>query len=150
MALALKEELHRLVDEIPDSRPEVARVLFELGLLLTFAAGNDHLLFQRFAREVTEAQAQSSDADELLSRLQAVRNRWVHGQNQDADALLNFLESAPDDDEPLTPDEAAMLDARLSALASSNQPKFTHEEVGRMLEEAGRTPKALTTTKRRR
>ena len=66
MALALKEELHRLVDEIPDSRPEIARVLFELGLLLTFASGNDNLLFRRFTREVAEAQAQSGDADELL------------------------------------------------------------------------------------
>ena len=141
MALALKEELHRLVDEIPDSRPEVARVLFELGLLLIFASGNDDLLFQRFTREVAEAQEQSTDADELLTRLQVLRNRWVHGQDQDADPLLTFLQSAPDDDEPLTPEEAAMLDAHLSALASGNEPTFSHEEVGRMLDEAGRTLK---------
>jgi len=138
MALALKEELHRLVDEIPDSRPEVARVLFELGLLLTFASGNDDLMFRRFTREVAEAQAQAGDAGELLTRLQAVRDRWVHGQDQD-DALLRFLESAPEDDEPLTSEEAAMLDARLSALASGSEPTFSHEEVGRMLDEADRT-----------
>ena len=141
MALALKEELHRLVDEIPDSRPEVARVLFELGLLLTFASGNDNLLFRRFTREVAEAQAQSGDADELLSRLQAMRNRWVHGQDQGTDALLRFLESAPDDDEPLTAEEAAMLDARLSAVAPGSEPMFSHEEVSRLLDEAGRTSK---------
>jgi hypothetical protein len=57
MALALKEELHRLVDEIPDSRPEVARGLFELGLLLTLASGNDDLMFRRFTCEVAEAPA---------------------------------------------------------------------------------------------
>ena len=142
MALALKEELHRLVDEISDSRPEVARVLFELGLLLTFASGNDDLMFRRFTREVAEAQAQASDADELLTRLQAVRNRWVHGQDQEADALLRFLESAPEDNEPLTSEEAAILDARLAALASVTAPTFSHEDVGRMLDDAGRPPKA--------
>jgi hypothetical protein len=141
MALALKEELHRLVDEIPESRPEVARVLFELGLLLTFASGNDSLMFRRFTREVAEAQAQASNADELLTRLQSVRNRWVHGQEHDDDALLRFLESAPDDDEPLTPEEAAMLDARLAGLASGNERTFSHEEVGRMLGEVDRTLK---------
>lgn len=140
MALALKDELHRLVDEIPDSRPEVARVLFELGLLLTFASSNDNVMFRRFTREVAEAQAQAGDADELLMRLQVVRNRWIHGQDQEADALLRFLESAPEDDEPLTPEEAALLDARLSALASGVEPTFSHEEVGRMLEDAGRAP----------
>lgn len=141
MALALKEELHRLVDEIPDSRPEVARVLFELGLLLTFASGNDNLMFRRFTREVAEAQAQAGDVDELLTRLQVIRNRWLHGQDPDADALLRFLEAAPEDDEPLTPEEATMLDARLSALAAGSERTFSHEEVGRMLDEAGRTLK---------
>lgn len=90
-------------------------------------------MFRRFTREVAEAQA--SDADELLTRLQAVRNHWLHGQDPDVDALLRFLEAAPEDDEPLTPEEAAMLDARLSALASGSEPTFSHEEVGRMLDE---------------
>jgi hypothetical protein len=139
MALALKEELHRLVDEIPDTRPEVARVLFELGLLLMFASGNDDLLFRRFTREVAEAQAQSRDVNELLMRLRAVRNHWVHGQNEDADPLLKFLESAPDDDEALTPEEATILDARLASLVAGAEPVYSHEEVGRLLDEARRT-----------
>jgi hypothetical protein len=70
-----------------------------------------------------------------------MRNRWVHGQDQGTDALLRFLESAPDDDEPLTAEEAAMLDARLSAVASGSEPTFSHEEVSRLLDEAGRTSK---------
>ena len=112
MVVALKEELHRLVDEIPETRPEVARVLFQLVLLLIFASRNDELLFRRFLREVTEAQGGSEDANELLARLNALRDRWVHGPREAVDPVLRALESAPDDDEPLTSEEVAMLEAR--------------------------------------
>jgi hypothetical protein len=131
MAVALKDELHRLIDEIPDTHPEVARVLFELGLLLIFASRNDELLFRRFLQELADIEARAGDPSDLLARVQALRNRWVHGQNDVDDALLRALESAPDDDEPLTTDEVAMLDARRAA--AKTEPAMSHDELGRTL-----------------
>jgi len=132
MAVALKEELHRLVDEIPDTRPEVARVLFELVFLLIFASRNDELLFRRFLREVVEAQRDSEDPNELLVRLNALRDRWVHGPREAVDPLLRALESAPDDDEPLTSEEVTMLEARRAAAATGRT--IPHDEVGRRIQ----------------
>ena len=54
--------------------------------------------------------------------------------------LPRSLAEASDDDEPLTPEEAAMLDERLAALASGSVSAFSHDEVGRMLDETSRTP----------
>jgi hypothetical protein len=140
MAVALKEELHRLVDEIPDTRPEVARVLFELAFLLLFASSNDEALFDRFLQDVAEARGDSDDRDQLLARLEALRNRWVHGPREVVDALPRPLELAPDDDEPLTSEEAAMLDARRAAVATG--PTIPHDEVGRKIREVGRKIRA--------
>jgi hypothetical protein len=132
MALAFKDELHRLVDEIPETHPEVARVLFELGLLLIFASRNDELLFRRFLREVADLQASAADPDEVMVKLQAMRDRWLHGSHDADDPLLKMLESAPADDEPLTPDEAAILDARRAAATAG--PTMSHDELGRKLQ----------------
>lgn len=143
MALDLKEELHRLVDEIPDTRPDLARMMLNLVRVaaLTHDLEKANPELQRLVRDVADLHAHADSSEELASGLDALRNRWVHGHDQEADALLRFLESAPDDDEPLTSEEAAMLDARLSALASGTVPTFSHEEVGRMLDEADRTLK---------
>jgi len=132
MAIPLKEELHRLIDEIPDTRPEVTRVLFELGLLLSFASGNDELLFRRFVREVAEVQTSAEDPDALMVRLKDLRDRWVHGPKRDTDTLLTVLESAPDDDEPLTEAEVAMLAVRRAAATVG--PTIRHDELGRKLQ----------------
>ena len=132
MAVALKDELHRLIDEIPDTHPEVARVLFELTFLLLVSASNDELQFRRIVRDVAEAQAASEDPNELLARLQSLRDGWVHGRGGVADSLLAVLESAPDDDEPLTAEDVALLDARRAAVAVG--PTITHDELGRQLQ----------------
>jgi hypothetical protein len=57
----------------------------------------------------------------------------MHDESEHVDPLPRVLAEASEDDEPLTPEEAAMLDARLSTLASGTAPTFSHEEVGRLL-----------------
>lgn len=131
MALALKEELHRLVDEIPDTRPDVAQAIFELFRLIIAVPPNDDLLIRRFLHEVAETQTNPSDTDALLARLKASGRVGEQGADDDVDALLRVLDSAPDDDEPLTPEEIEMLDARL--LEAKITPTIPHDEVLRRL-----------------
>jgi hypothetical protein len=53
MAVAFKEDLHRLVDEIPDTHPEIVGILFALVFRLIVASRNDELLFRRLLRELS-------------------------------------------------------------------------------------------------
>jgi hypothetical protein len=136
MVLSFKEELHRLVDEIPDSRPDVARVVFEAVLAVIPDRPDDQ--FYRSLREVAEAYLRevdrteaSGDMGELPAWVEALRDLRVPGPRDDVDALLRVLESAPDDDEPLTPEEIQMLDERL--LEAKTKPLIPHDEVLRRL-----------------
>ena len=95
MALALKEELHRLVDEIPETNPDVLRGVIELVRLMIAASSTDDTSMRRILRQVANAQADPQDTGEL------------------DDPLPRFLAEAPDDDEPL--DGGRDRDARCSS-----------------------------------
>lgn len=132
MALALKKELHRLVDEIPDSRPELVQVMLGIGLLLqTHDLGKADPEFQRLVRDVADLHARTSDPGELAAGWEALRNRWMRGESASEYPLPRVLAEAPDDDEPLTPEEREMLDARLRAAKTT--PTIPHDEVVRRL-----------------
>jgi hypothetical protein len=131
MAVAPKSELYRLIEVIPDTQPELATVLTELGLRLLVASQSNELLYDRLVRELAGVQAMADDADGLSDGVKTLRDHWLRESDADDDPLLRMLESAPPDDEPLTPEEVAMLDARHPGgrLRSS----ISHDELGRLL-----------------
>ena len=139
MALALKEELHRLVDEIPDSRPDIARVVFEHTLLLLPDNPDEDEAFHRalrivaqdYLRDMVWVPTSADDAGEVPAKIRALRDKWVHEKLDIEPPLPRILAEAPEDDEPLTPEEIEMLDARIQALATT--PAIPHEEVLRRL-----------------
>src|SRR4051794_11884436 len=100
MVVAPKEQLRRLVEAIPHTRPELADILIELGSRLIVASQDDELLYRRLLRELDEVQASSDGPDELRAKVRELRDRWAH-PSYEADPLLQMLESAPIDDEPL-------------------------------------------------
>jgi hypothetical protein len=130
MAVALKAELHRLVEAIPETHPKVANELIELMFLLVNTSRGDEQRFNQLVDEIAEIQGSSRDLDDLTTRLRDLQDRWSDTRD-DADRLLQLLESAPEDDEPVTPEERAMLDAARAAIASGST--IPHNEVGRML-----------------
>jgi hypothetical protein len=140
MAAALKEELHRLVDEIPDTRPDVARVVFEHVLLLLPENPDEDDTFYRalreaadaYLREIANAPTGTDEPATLPVRIRDLRNRWVHGKHDVEYPLPRSLETAPDDDEPLTSEEIALLDARRAEVSSA--PTIPHDELGRKLQ----------------
>jgi hypothetical protein len=111
MVMAPKAELHRLVEAIPDTQPELVDALLELGLRLIVASRADELLYRRLLRELAEVQASGNDATELGAKITGLRTRWLDELGAPIVPLPPVLESAPLDDEPLTPEEAAILDA---------------------------------------
>ena len=116
MALALKEELHRLVDEIPESDPRW-RLFFET--VLRVLAERPDLKTDPLSRSLREA------AETYF------REGPESAGATDVGTLPRVLAEAPEDDEPLTPEEIEMLDSRLRALETT--PAIPHEEVLRRL-----------------
>ena len=133
MALALKEELHRLVDEIPSDDPRVMRAVFEalLRVLDERPYPDDPLL--RTLRQVVEEYLLEVAESEVEADVQATEplSHSASNQRQAAHSLPRVLAEAPADDEPLTPEEIEMLDARIQALVTT--PAIPHEEVLRRL-----------------
>jgi hypothetical protein len=131
MAVALKAELHRLVESIPETHPKVANELIELMFLLVDTSREDERLFNQLVDEIDEIQVSATDPDDLMARLQDLRDRWSDTRD-DADRLLQLLESAPEDDEPVTPEERAMLDARRASTATGST--ISDDELGHLLQ----------------
>jgi hypothetical protein len=129
MAVAPKAELHRLIEAIPDTRPELADALLELGLRLVVASRADELLYRRLHRELAEVQASGNDPTELSANIKGLRGRWLDELGAPIMPLPPVLESAPIDDEPLTPEEAAILDAWRAAPTPGMS--LTHDLLGR-------------------
>jgi hypothetical protein len=126
MVIAPKSELHRLVEAIPDTRPDLAEAMIELGLRLLAASRTDEVLYRRLSRELADAQSESSDPSELDTRVTELQSRWLDELGAPSLPLPSFLESAPLDDEPLTPEEATILEARRASLGA--KPPITHDE----------------------
>jgi hypothetical protein len=132
MAVALKAELHRLVEAIPDARPELTAALLEMGLRLIVASRADELLYRRLLRELAEVQASGHDPTELDARVKELQGRWLDELGAPTLPLPSVLESAPIDDEPLTLEEIAMLDARRATAATGST--ISDDELGRLLQ----------------
>jgi len=116
MALTLKEELHRLVDEIPDSRPDVTNALAAFATALIHDLGKSDPRFQLVVQDLADLHAQDDGPEELSSRLAALPKRWARDEDERNHPLPRFLAEAPEDDEPLTPEEIAMLHARRASV----------------------------------
>jgi hypothetical protein len=58
----------------------------------------------------------------------------MNSQRKYEHRLPRILAEAPDDDEPLTPEEIEMLDARIRLAETT--PAIPRDEVGRLLREA--------------
>jgi hypothetical protein len=129
MSIAPKAELHRLVEAIPEARPELAEALMELGLRLLVASRSDELLYRRLHRELVEVQTSASDRAELSTRAQELQSRWLDELGAPTLPLPPALANAPIDDEPLTAEEAAILDARRGPRASG--APLTHDQFDR-------------------
>ena len=131
MAVALKSELHRLVESIPETQPEVANALIELMFLLVAASRQDEQRFDELVSEIGELQARSKDTADMMVRIRDLQNRWAL-PNDDAERLWQILQAAPPDDEPLTAEEIEMLDRARASIASGST--ISHDELGRLLE----------------
>jgi hypothetical protein len=126
MAIAHKAELHRLVDAIPEARPELVEALMEVGLRLLVASRSDELLYRRLHRELVELQTSAGDRTELSTRTQELQSRWLDELGAPTVPLPLTLANAPIDDEPLTAEEIAILNARRGPRASG--APHTHDQ----------------------
>jgi|SRR3954470_14881680 len=132
MAIAPKAALHRLVEAIPDTQPEVANVLIDLGARLIVASQNDEHLFRRLLSDLADMQASANDPEEQRVRVEDLRNRYLQEADAPVGSLPEVLESAPDDDEPLTAEEVAMLDARHASAKRGST--ISDDELSRLLD----------------
>ena len=114
-----------------DTHPELVGNLAALILRLVVAAKNDELMFRRLLRELSAAQDSSASPDEWVAQLKLLRDRWQHAVGEATSPLPPALQSALDDDEPLTPEEAAMLDERRASARTGST--ISHDELGKLL-----------------
>jgi hypothetical protein len=119
-----------MVDALPETKLDTAQLLLEVMELL--ARSDDPRLADLSGRLAAGAEARVSDpADEgvVLDELRAIRNLLVHRIG--VDPVLRALEDAPEDDEPVTPGDAAVLDRRRESAASGRTT--ADHEVARKL-----------------
>ena len=111
MATDTRSALHRLIDQLAESDLDAARAFLEF-LRTRQAVGGDIVLLE-----------ESVPMAERLPR--AVPD------DQSDDPVLRALEAAPYDDEPLTPEQAALLDQRRQSVAGGRT--ITDEDLTRAL-----------------